>query len=201
MDAPASPGSLVVPLTPFPHNSMKLHKPLPGARQQLSVELAVCALVCALCFTCSPICHLQRTCCYVSTAPEWLKAAPLKSPCGRSSLPSLSSVPPSRSASAMEIYHQAFFPTPAMPPSSSTPRAPGQPSSCPQAPHRFLPLLLPPPLQALGYSRAAAAVRGCAYRLVPRVKPGELPFVGGATARQITQLLQTGTCSSLEAFR
>lgn len=36
-------------------------------------------------------------------------------------------------------------------------------------------------LQALRYSRAAAAVRACAYELRPNVEAGDLPFVGAVT--------------------
>lgn len=55
--------------------------------------------------------------------------------------------------------------------------------------------------QALRYSRAASIVRGCAYQLTPNVQPGQLPFIGPATAAQINSILITGTCDELEGFR
>jgi DNA polymerase/3'-5' exonuclease PolX len=56
-------------------------------------------------------------------------------------------------------------------------------------------------LQALTYSQAAAAVRGCSYRVQPPVEAGQLPFGGAATARKINDILSTGTCRELEQFR
>jgi hypothetical protein len=56
-------------------------------------------------------------------------------------------------------------------------------------------------VQELRYSRAASVVRGCAYTLQPGVIAGQLPFVGDATARQIDDILTTGSCQSLDLFR
>jgi DNA polymerase/3'-5' exonuclease PolX len=44
-------------------------------------------------------------------------------------------------------------------------------------------------------------VRGCGYPLSPNVRPGQLPFIGPATANQINSILITGTCDELEGFR
>ncbi|KAI3428493.1 hypothetical protein D9Q98_007318 [Chlorella vulgaris] len=55
--------------------------------------------------------------------------------------------------------------------------------------------------QALRYSRAAAAVRACAYELRPNVEAGDLPFVGAVTARQINDIMDTGSCAALDCFR
>ncbi|GAB4823868.1 hypothetical protein N2152v2_010914 [Parachlorella kessleri] len=55
--------------------------------------------------------------------------------------------------------------------------------------------------RSLRYARAASVVRGCAYKLEPPVHPGQLPFVGDATARQIDDILATGTCQTLDLFR
>lgn len=38
-----------------------------------------------------------------------------------------------------------------------------------------------PAVQALRYSRAASAVRACAYKLQPNLRGGQLPFVGDVT--------------------
>lgn len=46
------------------------------------------------------------------------------------------------------------------------------------------------PPQALRYSRAAAIVRACSYRLRPDLRAGDLPFVGGATGAPAACCLQ-----------
>lgn len=55
--------------------------------------------------------------------------------------------------------------------------------------------------RALRYARAASVVRGCAYKVQPDLKGGELPFIGKATAHQINDIIQNGSCATLEAFR
>ena len=55
--------------------------------------------------------------------------------------------------------------------------------------------------KALTYFRAAAAVGGCSYHLLPPVEPGQLPFVAEATCRKLNAILETGTCDQLERFR
>ncbi|KAL6778106.1 hypothetical protein ACKKBG_A16945 [Auxenochlorella protothecoides x Auxenochlorella symbiontica] len=51
------------------------------------------------------------------------------------------------------------------------------------------------------YAKAATAVQGCSYKLEGRVRPGQLPFVGPATAEQISDIIRTGTCDALVKFR
>ncbi|KAL4428436.1 hypothetical protein ABPG75_002525 [Micractinium tetrahymenae] len=55
--------------------------------------------------------------------------------------------------------------------------------------------------RALRYSRAAAVVRACSYRLRPDLRAGDLPFIGEATADQINDIIETGTCAALDRFR
>ncbi|KAL4439228.1 hypothetical protein ABPG77_004130 [Micractinium sp. CCAP 211/92] len=55
--------------------------------------------------------------------------------------------------------------------------------------------------RALRYSRVAAVVRACSYRLRPDLQAGDLPFVGAATAVQLNDIIETGTCAALERFR
>ena len=63
--------------------------------------------------------------------------------------------------------------------------------------HRCCPWLAQP----LRYAQAASAVRACAYKLEAPVAAGELPFVASKGARQINDILATGTCEELENFR
>ena len=55
--------------------------------------------------------------------------------------------------------------------------------------------------QALRYAKAATAVRGAAYKLEVPISPGQLPFVGAATAKQLDEILTTGSCPALDCFR
>lgn len=55
--------------------------------------------------------------------------------------------------------------------------------------------------QIVRYAKAATAVQGCSYKLEGRVRPGQLPFVGPATAEQISDIIRTGTCDALVKFR
>jgi len=65
----------------------------------------------------------------------------------------------------------------------------------------FLAPFYPPLPQSLAYAQAASAVRTCAYRLRPPVRPGQIPFLAQTVAQEVTEILQTGTCAKLEAFR
>lgn len=55
--------------------------------------------------------------------------------------------------------------------------------------------------KALTYAQAAAAVRTCAYKLRSPVLPGQVPWVAGHTASEVTEVLERGTCEKLEGFR
>ncbi|PRW44417.1 DNA-directed DNA RNA polymerase mu isoform C [Chlorella sorokiniana] len=55
--------------------------------------------------------------------------------------------------------------------------------------------------KSLAYMHAASAVRTCAYKLAPPVRPEQLPLVGDFTAGIITEILETGSCAQLEQFR
>eukprot|EP00879_Flechtneria_rotunda_P004475 GHRR01004729.1.p1 GENE.GHRR01004729.1~~GHRR01004729.1.p1 ORF type:complete len:577 (+),score=218.14 GHRR01004729.1:1794-3524(+) len=59
--------------------------------------------------------------------------------------------------------------------------------------------------EALNYAHAAAVVRGCSFPLTPDLSANQLqrllPFVGSFTANIIHQLIATGICDPLIAFR
>ncbi|KAL4858948.1 DNA-directed DNA/RNA polymerase mu [Chlorella vulgaris] len=57
--------------------------------------------------------------------------------------------------------------------------------------------------KSLAYAHAAAVVRTCAYRLVPPVEAGTLPYLAESTAAELNEILLsgTGTCQKLELFR
>jgi hypothetical protein len=61
------------------------------------------------------------------------------------------------------------------------------------------PCCLPAPgaVQSLRYSRAAAVVRACSYKLRPGLRAGDLPFVGDVTGgwlRQLPVLTEAHSC-------
>lgn len=59
--------------------------------------------------------------------------------------------------------------------------------------------------EALGYAKAACAVRACAFPITDELSPQQLqrslPFVGPFFARLLHSLAETGTCSQLEDYR
>ncbi|KAK9805653.1 hypothetical protein WJX72_010236 [[Myrmecia] bisecta] len=60
--------------------------------------------------------------------------------------------------------------------------------------------------RALAYARAAAACMGCAFNIGEAVRRGDLddddlPFVGDVGARQVKELVLTGTCKELANYR
>lgn len=59
-----------------------------------------------------------------------------------------------------------------------------------------------PNWHSLHYARAAAVVRGSAYR-VGLLDPegGELPFIGRGIAKQVNEIILTGSCDELNRFR
>ncbi len=60
------------------------------------------------------------------------------------------------------------------------------------------------PLQALRYSRAAAIVRGSAFKLDESMSVNDLralPFLGGVTAEQVHDLIETGSTPVWDLFR
>ncbi len=56
-------------------------------------------------------------------------------------------------------------------------------------------------LQSLVYSRVAAMVRACQFKIDDTLQPEEIPFCGEATANKIKDIARTGTTSVLEAHR
>ncbi|DBB06978.1 hypothetical protein WJX77_001835 [Trebouxia sp. C0004] len=54
---------------------------------------------------------------------------------------------------------------------------------------------------SLVYSRVAAMVRACQFKIDDTVQPEELPFCGETTANKIKDIARTGTTSVLEAHR
>ena len=56
-------------------------------------------------------------------------------------------------------------------------------------------------MQSLVYSRVAAMVRACQFKIDDTLQPDEIPFCGQATANKIKDLARTGTTSVLEAHR
>lgn len=56
-------------------------------------------------------------------------------------------------------------------------------------------------MQALQYARAASVARACAFKIGPLLQDDELPFVGPASAKVIREILLTGSCPELDAFR
>jgi len=56
-------------------------------------------------------------------------------------------------------------------------------------------------MQSLVYSRVAAMVRACQFKIDDTLQPEEIPFCGEATANKIKDIARTGTTSVLEAHR
>ncbi len=56
-------------------------------------------------------------------------------------------------------------------------------------------------LQSLVYSRVAAMVRACQFKIDDTLQPEEIPFCGEATANKIKDIARTGTTSVLDAHR
>ncbi len=56
-------------------------------------------------------------------------------------------------------------------------------------------------MQSLVYSRVAAVVRACQFKIDDTLQPEEIPFCGGPTANKIKDIARTGTTSVLEAHR
>ncbi|KAA6429749.1 MAG: DNA-directed DNA RNA polymerase mu [Trebouxia sp. A1-2] len=54
---------------------------------------------------------------------------------------------------------------------------------------------------SLVYSRAAAMVRACQFKIDDTLQPEEIPFCGEATANKIKDIARSGTTSVLEAHR
>jgi hypothetical protein len=44
-------------------------------------------------------------------------------------------------------------------------------------------------------------VRTCAYRLVPPLPAGKLPYLAESTAADANEIVLTGTCEKLERFK
>lgn len=56
-------------------------------------------------------------------------------------------------------------------------------------------------LQSLVYSRVAAMVRACQFKIDANLQPDEIPFCGRSTANKICDIARTGTTEVLEAHR
>ena len=56
-------------------------------------------------------------------------------------------------------------------------------------------------MQSLVYSRVAAMVRACQFKIDGSLQPDEIPFCGEATAHKIQDIAKDGTTAVLEAHR
>ena len=56
-------------------------------------------------------------------------------------------------------------------------------------------------LQSLVYSRVAAVVRACQFKIDDSLQPDEIPFCGQATANKIRDIARDGTTDVLEGHR
>ena len=60
-----------------------------------------------------------------------------------------------------------------------------------------------PLLQALVYARAAAAVQACQFKIGADLRPGQIPYVGTATASKIREIVLSpvNECTVLRQMR
>ena len=56
-------------------------------------------------------------------------------------------------------------------------------------------------LQSLVYSRVAAMVRACQFKIDDTLQPDEIPFCGQPTANKIKDIAKTGTTAVWDAHR
>ena len=56
-------------------------------------------------------------------------------------------------------------------------------------------------MQSLVYSRVAAMVRACQFKIDDSLQPDEIPFCGQATVNKIRDIARSGTTEVLEAHR